>query len=168
MQSSFRVPGGGPIRTTPVTVTPKGAPKTPAASSPASSSGPSTPATPKAPSQKASSSGQGNVHEFEVGRADVLGKRSLRDGMEVHHVPQQHPAQQVIPGYNPKTASSIVLKVSEHRLIPNSRGVYSGTARDLLAQDLRKLRKHTTATSKQILEISKFAQQQHPEAYIRK
>ena len=43
VESSFHVPGGGPIRTTHATVTPKGAPKTPAASSPASSSGPSTP-----------------------------------------------------------------------------------------------------------------------------
>jgi hypothetical protein len=102
---------------------------------------------------------------FEVGDYNDLKKRSVKDGMEVHHVPQQHPAQQVIPGYDPKRASSIVVPRDQHREIPTLRGEYSGTARDLLAKDIRDLRSHTEVSNEQIKELVGFTKEKYSDSF---
>jgi RHS repeat-associated protein len=107
----------------------------------------------------------GDVQPYEVGRVDDLRNRSRpRDKLQIHHVPQQHPAGQVFPGYDPNTAPGIVLPKSEHRLIQNLRGSYTGTARDLMARDLWNLRSYTGAPNSALQELLKLTRQTYPGA----
>lgn len=109
-----------------------------------------------------------SVQPYEVGTFKDLQKRStLGDGLEIHHAPQKHPAQQVIPSYNEKTAPSIALPREEHRLIPNVKGPYEGTPRQLLAQDTQNLRKYTTTPNKNILELVDKTKQQYPQNFTK-
>ena len=94
------------------------------------------------------------VQPYEVGTVDDLLARSVPgDRLQVHHVPQAHPASQVIAGYDPSIASGIVLPDYEHYAIPNLRGLYNGTVRDLVARDLRNLRMHTGAPNSALQQL---------------
>jgi len=94
------------------------------------------------------------VQPYEVGIVDDLLNRSVPgDRLQVHHVPQAHPAGQVIAGYDPSTAPGIVLPDYEHQAIPNLTGTYSGTARDLVARDLWNLRMHTGAPNSALQQL---------------
>jgi hypothetical protein len=55
-------------------------------------------------------------------------------------VPQAHPAEQVIPGYNRDTAPAILLPAEPHLQIPRRKGIYQGTSVDLILGDLGQLR----------------------------
>ena len=85
----------------------------------------------------------GNVQPYEVGTVDdLLARSQIGDDLAIHHVPQQHAAGQVVPGYNRATAPGIALPKDMHFRIGNLRGVYTGTPRQLLARgiwDLRRL-----------------------------
>jgi RHS repeat-associated protein len=86
------------------------------------------------------------VQPYEVGTADDLKRRSVPgDGLDIHHLPQKHPAGQVIPGYDPKTGPAMAVPEGEHRQIPRQRGVYTGTGKDLVTKDLDDLATHTNA-----------------------
>lgn len=61
------------------------------------------------------------------------------DGLEIHHVPQAHPAEQVIPGYERRTGTAIAIPEDIHRVIPRIRGPYAGTPQELIALGLRQL-----------------------------
>jgi hypothetical protein len=109
-----------------------------------------------------------DVVAYTVGRFDHLLERSVKgDKLDLHHVPQKHPAAQVIPGYNPNTAPAIALPEAEHQMIKNLRGDYSGTARDLLARDARNLRNHTNAPNSAIQELIGQSKQAYPASFAK-
>ena len=86
------------------------------------------------------------VEPYEVGTYDDLkGRSEPGDKLDVHHAPQKHAGLQVVPGYQEKKGPSIVLPEREHKKIPTIKGEYEGTARDLLARDIRNLKIHTKA-----------------------
>ena len=102
------------------------------------------------------------VQPYEVGTVDDLLNRSVPgDRLQVHHVPQAHPAGQVIPGYDPSTAPGIVLPDYEHQAIPNLTGTYSGTAHDSVARDLWNLRMHTGAPNSALQQLLNLIHQMY-------
>ena len=103
------------------------------------------------------------VEVYEVGEYWDLSRRSKGDNLDIHHAPQAHPAKQVIDGYTRANAPSIALPREEHRQIPNLKGEYHGTSRDLLARDLSNLRDYTNAPNSQIMKLSELAKNKYPE-----
>jgi hypothetical protein len=99
------------------------------------------------------------VNKYDVGDYNDLKRRdTVGDGLDIHHATQKHPAQQVIEGYNPKTGPSIALPASEHRRIPTIKGQYNGSPRDLLAKDIKDLRKYTNTPNsalKKLIRLNK-------------
>jgi hypothetical protein len=102
------------------------------------------------------------VELYEVGPYNNLKNRSKGDGLEVHHAPQQHPSKQIIKGYDPNNAPSIVLKIKEHKKIPNVKGDYKGTDRQLLTQDAKNLRKYTNTPNEKIQDLIDQTKKQYP------
>ncbi|MGC8787636.1 MAG: polymorphic toxin-type HINT domain-containing protein [Anaerolineae bacterium] len=81
------------------------------------------------------------VKPYDVGPIhDLKARSNIGDNLDLHHVPQSHPASQIIPGYTPSTAPAIALPERLHENIPTMRGTYLGTARELLARDIWNLR----------------------------
>jgi hypothetical protein len=102
---------------------------------------------------------------YEVGTyKDLKAKSTPGDGLEIHHVPQKHPAGQVIPGYAPDTGSAIALPRGEHAAIPRARGTYPGTSQDLIATDLSNLKRYTSAPAKAIDQLTKLIDKNYPGA----
>ncbi|WP_231578076.1 hypothetical protein, partial [Dickeya chrysanthemi] len=106
------------------------------------------------------------VKPYEVGTFDDLKARSVSgDKLDIHHAMQKHPAGQVISGYDPNTAPSMAVPRSEHKRIPTMKGTYSGSVRDLLAKDVKDLRKYTNAPSSSIKELIKLNKEMFPDAF---
>ncbi|MDP3629854.1 MAG: hypothetical protein Q8S43_02715, partial [Actinomycetota bacterium] len=106
------------------------------------------------------------VSKYEVGAFDALKSRSAAgDGLDIHHAIQKNPAGQVVGGYNPVNGPSIALPRAEHSGIPTIKGEYNGTARDLLAKDIRDLRNYTNAPNKSLLELIYLNKQMYPGAF---
>ncbi|MGQ9601035.1 MAG: RHS repeat-associated core domain-containing protein [Anaerolineae bacterium] len=102
------------------------------------------------------------VRPYDIGTAEDLLARSVPgDRLQVHHVPQAHPASQVMPGYDPSTAPEIALPDYEHYAIPNLRGVYGGTTRDLVARDLWNLRMYTGAPNSALQQLLNLIRQMY-------
>jgi hypothetical protein len=99
---------------------------------------------------------------YQVGRYNDLSARSVGDDLAIHHVPQKHPAGQVISGYDLRRAPSIALPEAEHRRIPTARGLYTGTPRNLLARDVRDLRRYTNAPNSAIRELLSLVRRTYP------
>ena len=56
---------------------------------------------------------------YEVGKyKDLVNKSDPFDDLDIHHLPQKHPAGQIVPGYNPKDGPAIALPKAEHKSIP--------------------------------------------------
>lgn len=109
-----------------------------------------------------------DVVAYTVGRYDNLLGRSVKgDKLDLHHAVQWHPAAQIIPGYNPKTAPAIALPDVEHQAIKNLRGDYSGTARDLLARDAWNLRGSTNAPNSAIQELIELNKRTYPDSFAK-
>ncbi len=73
--------------------------------------------------RQSSLAAKGPVRAFEVGTADDLLARSIRgDKLDIHHVGQAHPLEQIIPGYNRTTAPAIAVPRAQHSTIPTVRG----------------------------------------------
>ncbi|MCI0561053.1 MAG: hypothetical protein MN733_21410, partial [Nitrososphaera sp.] len=107
--------------------------------------------------------GSNPVNPYDVGPYNNLKSRSVvGDGLELHHTPQTHPSLQVIPGYDPYTAPTIVLSRAEHTAIPTIRGPYNGSPRDLLARDIRNLRRYTNAPNSALFDLIRLARQTYP------
>jgi hypothetical protein len=107
---------------------------------------------------------QTQTGSYDVGSAAGLkGGSAVGDGLDVHHVPQQQPAGQVIDGYNGKTAPAIAVPEGEHQAIPTEKGEAKKGARDQLAKDVRDLRNKTNAPKSKIKELIKKNKQQYPE-----
>jgi len=106
---------------------------------------------------------KGPVRAFEVGTADDLLARSIRgDKLDIHHVGQAHPLEQIIPSYNRATAPAIAVPRGQHSTIPTVRGPYTGTARDQLAKDIRDLRNYTDAPNSSLRELIDLNKQTYP------
>jgi hypothetical protein len=85
------------------------------------------------------------VKKWEVGDYDDLVSRSTPgDGLQIHHAPQGHPAQQVINGYDYKTGSAIAVPDQTHFKIngENVTGQYQGTSQQLLKKTEKDLIKN--------------------------
>jgi RHS repeat-associated protein len=107
-----------------------------------------------------------NVSPFQVGRFDDLQRASqVGDDLALHHAGQKHAMQQIIPGYNPQTAPAIAVPTVQHRAIPNLTGPYTGTARDLLARDIRNLRNYTDAPNSSLHEVIQLNKEMYPNAF---
>ena len=53
---------------------------------------------------------------YDAGTYDELVRRSqVGDGLDIHHIPQKHPAGQVVEGYDPKTGVAIALPKEERK-----------------------------------------------------
>jgi len=106
------------------------------------------------------------VAEYEVGTFDALkAKSTVGDGLDIHHVVQANPAQQLIPGYSRATAPSIAVPAQLHRAIPRVTGQFPGSARDLLAKGIRDLRSQTNAPNSALQKLIQLNQQTYPGAF---
>ena len=107
-----------------------------------------------------------DVEKYEVGTYDALKGKSLKgDGLDIHHAMQQKPASQVVEGYNPATGPSIALPRGEHSRLPTLKGEYEGSARDLLAKDVRDLRNMTNAPNSAIRDLVELNKQMYPSTF---
>lgn len=106
------------------------------------------------------------VGKYEVGAYDTLKSKSLAgDGLDIHHAMQKNPAGQVVGGYNPATGPSIAVPRGEHSRIPTLKGEYGGSARDLLAKDIRDLRNNTNAPTSSLRDLIDLNKQTYPGAF---
>ena len=55
---------------------------------------------------------------YEVGTVDALRARSAGTGLEIHHLPQAHLAEQILPRYARETGLGIALPRAVHRGLP--------------------------------------------------
>ena len=108
------------------------------------------------------------VQAFEVGTADALKARSVvGDGLDIHHVAQAHPLEQVIPGYNRATGPAITVPRAQHSTIPTVRGPFTGIARDQLANDIWDLRNYTDAPNSSLQDLINLNKQMYPGPYTK-
>ena len=87
------------------------------------------------------------------------------DQLDIHHVPQAQPAGQVIGGYSYGDAPAIALLAEEHGIIPNLRGIYTGTPQDLLPRDIGNLRDFTSAPESAIQQLVGLVGDTFPEIF---
>ncbi len=100
---------------------------------------------------------------YDVGLAKDLRKNSLAD-TQVHHVSQSREAESLLGNFNPRNKignePAIRISIDQHTAInaaQKARGA-SASARDLLANDIGLLRKHTDAPNsalKKLIELNK-------------
>lgn len=107
---------------------------------------------------------------YEVGTADKLANNSVKgDRLDIHHVSQSQPANQLIPGYNKSSAPAIALPAAEHRAIPTLKGANTaGNPRQQLAKDIFDLRKYTNAPNNSLLELIKLNKEIYPSSFKKK
>lgn len=83
------------------------------------------------------------VQPFEIGIfSDLKDNELVGDGLEIHHIPQGNPAEQVVPGYVYEEGVAIALPTRVHRTLPATprlTGPYTGSARSLISIQLRDL-----------------------------
>ncbi len=105
------------------------------------------------------------VSVWQVGRARELWSRQVvGDRLAVHHVPQGHPANQVIAGYSYMDGTAIVIPEAIHRQLLNERGLFGGSPRALISSGLRQLHQAgvpRSALRELALEIRRF----YPQAF---
>lgn len=92
-------------------------------------------------------------------------RSTVGDKLDIHHVPQKHPAGQAIDGYDPKTGPSIAVPSGEHRRIPTIKGQYGGSARDLLEKGIKDLRNHTNAPNSALQDLVRRNKEANPGAF---
>jgi hypothetical protein len=103
-----------------------------------------------------------SVHSYEVGTYNDLARRSVGDNLSIHHVGQGHPMGQLVAGYDYSVGPAIAVPRQLHAQIPTIRGTYSGTARDLLARDIRNLRNYTDAPNSSLQQLIQLNNQLYP------
>jgi hypothetical protein len=90
------------------------------------------------------------------------------DGLDVHHVSQAQPAEQLIQGYEKSKAPAIALKRAEHKAIPTLKGTNTaGSARSQLAKDIRDLRNHTNAPNSSLQKLIELNKKMYPTSFIK-
>ena len=103
------------------------------------------------------------VQAYEVGTADALSARSVvGDALDIHHVGQAHPFEQLIPGYSRATGPVIALPEAEHALVPALRGTTTLTPRQALARNMWDLRNYTNAPNSSLEELIELNKQMYP------
>lgn len=111
---------------------------------------------------------KGGVQAYEVGTANALKARSaVGDALDIHHVGQARPLEQLVPGYSRATGPAIALPQTEHALIPTIRGTTTMSARDVLANDIRNLRNLTEAPNSSLQELIRLNKEMYPGPYAR-
>ena len=87
-----------------------------------------------------------NTEAYEVGAYNALRARGRGTGLQMHHLPQAHLAEQVIPGYDKERGLAIALPTDMHQTLPRSsrlQGDFSdrtaSEVRALISQQLRDL-----------------------------
>jgi len=111
----------------------------------------------------AAEAGVGAVRPYKVGAASDLRARSaVGDQLGIHHVPQGHPAGQVILGYSYPDGPAIALPAEEHGLIPNLRGEYSGSPQDMVVRDFGNLRDFAKRTRELDPGVAQFDRVSYP------
>jgi len=109
-----------------------------------------------------------HVVPFQVGRFDELRHLShVGDDLALHHVGQSHAMEQLISKYDTRTGPAIAIPTAQHRAIPNLTGSYTGTARDLLARDIRNLRNYTDAPNNSLRDLIRLNKELYPEAFTK-
>ncbi|MFI5011702.1 MAG: hypothetical protein ACHQAY_05085 [Hyphomicrobiales bacterium] len=107
--------------------------------------------------------GTAAVQKYDVDTYRALKAKSVvGDDLEVHHAVQAKPGSQIIGGYDRMDAPAIALPAEEHKRIPKIIGTYTGTARDLVAADVRKLRKFTGAPTSSIRKLIDLNRSKYP------
>lgn len=105
------------------------------------------------------------LKKYEVGDFDDLQKRSeVGDDLDLHHVPQKHPAAQKIENYDSKKGPAIAIPKKIHKSIPTIKGISSGSARDQLAKDARNLR-NAEVPNEKVKEVIDYNKNKYPNAY---
>ncbi len=108
------------------------------------------------------------VRAYEVGTADRLLARSVAgDGLDIHHVAQAHPMEQIATGYSRARAPAIALPAAEHALIPTVRGSFTGSARSQLAKDIMDLRDYTNAPRSSLQNLIRLNKIMHPVSFAK-
>ncbi|GGH04552.1 hypothetical protein FAZ19_05560 [Sphingobacterium alkalisoli] len=108
------------------------------------------------------------VTKYEVSTVDDLLRRSkVGDNLDIHHVAQKHPADQLIEGYDPKTAPGIALSSKEHKAIPTVKGDPTRSARSQLAKDIYDLRNHTNAPISSLQQLIQLNKEIYPIPFIK-
>ncbi|HSA91800.1 MAG TPA: RHS repeat-associated core domain-containing protein, partial [Terriglobales bacterium] len=104
------------------------------------------------------------VKPHDVGEHDDLKGRSVPgDGLDIHKVPQAHPAEQTIEGYDRKTGSAIALPEGEHKNIPVEKGEPRLKPQDQVKKDLSDLRTKTKTPARAIEKLRKLIEKKYPE-----
>lgn len=108
----------------------------------------------------------GAVQAYEFETADALRARFLAgDALDIYHVGQARPLEELIPGYNRATGPAIVIPEQLHRAIPSIRGATNLTPRQILANDIRNLRNFTDAPNSSLWDLIELNKQTYPGAF---
>jgi RHS repeat-associated protein len=108
------------------------------------------------------------VTQYEVGTFNALRARSaVGDQLDIHHAVQSHPAGQVISNYGWANSPAIALPQAEHQLLPTFSGSFGGTARSLLANDIRNLRNYTNAPNNSLQKLIELNKLMYPEVFAK-
>ena len=106
------------------------------------------------------------IQAYEVGTAGALKARSIPgDALDIHHVGQARPMEQLIPGYNRASGPAIAIPEELHRTIPKIRGATDFMPRQVLANDIRNLRTYTNAPNSSLQELIEMNKQMYPGAF---
>jgi RHS repeat-associated protein len=102
--------------------------------------------------------------KYDIGIYSDLKSRSMPgDKLNINHAMQAQPASQVIPNYNYVSAPAIAVPRAEHIRIPTpKKGIYTGSARQLLAKDIRDLRAHTGAPNECLQNLIRLNKETYP------
>ena len=104
------------------------------------------------------------VEPYEVGiYSDLKARSTSGDGLDIHHVPQAHPAGQSIPGYLRENGPYIALPARKHRVIPTLRGPFAGTPEDIVSQDLQNVSDYTNAPEDAVDQLKSQINEQFPD-----
>ena len=108
---------------------------------------------------------------YEAGLAKDLRKNPVT-GTEVHHVPQSREAESLVGDFNPRNKvgnePAIRLPTEEHQAVTAAQAARtaSASARHLLANDIKDLRKFTQAPNAALKRLINLAKEKHPWDYL--
>ena len=111
---------------------------------------------------------------FEVGTYKDLFTRAKDQRLEIHHLPQQKPAGDFIPGYDPDQGVAIALPRMMHRQLPGAtsrlRGSYAGISthgqRLIISRQLRDL-KNANVPKDALRQLGSKIRSTYPSIYYR-
>ncbi|WP_314187293.1 RHS repeat-associated core domain-containing protein [Aggregatibacter kilianii] len=117
------------------------------------------------------------VKKYEVGAFDDLSKRSVGDGLDIHHVGQKKIMDRLVKGYDPQKAPSIAVpseghtrrtsitndRVSTKDINPRTNKPFDNP-RDLIARDIKELRRvYPDIPNSKLQELIQLNKKMYPE-----